>query len=84
VGIGWLLQGILHTIVGIQAKGLPGRGWTIFLGLLSAAAGVIVLVWPAPSLTVLAWISGIWLALLGVITIIGALRMRSIAKEMAT
>lgn len=84
VGIGWLMQGIFQTIFGVQAKGQAGRGWTIFLGLLSIVAGVVVLVWPAPSLTVLAWISGIWLALLGLITIIGAFRVRSTARELVS
>ncbi len=83
VGIGWLMQGIFTTVAGVQAKGLPGRGWSIFLGLLSIVAGVVVLVWPAPSLTVLAWVSGIWLALLGVVTIIAALRIRSLTRDLA-
>ncbi len=84
VGIGWLLQGIFQTIVGAQAKGQPGRGWDLFLGILGIIAGVIVLVWPAPSLLVLAWVAGIWLIILGIVTIVAAFRLRSVAEKMDT
>ena len=84
VGIGWLMQGIFQIIVGSQSRGQEGRGWDIFLGVIGAIAGIIVLVWPAPSLIVLAWVAGIWLAILGIITIIAAFRLRTIADRVAT
>lgn len=80
VGIGWLMRGIFETVAGLQSKGRPGRGWTITIGVLSILAGIVVLVWPAPSLVVLAWISGIWLVVLGVFECISAFGMRSAAK----
>ncbi|MAT60864.1 MAG: hypothetical protein CMH41_04400 [Micrococcales bacterium] len=84
VGIGWLLQGIFQTIVGAQAKGQPGRGWDLFLGILGIVAGIVVLVWPAPSLFVLAWVAGIWFVILGIITIVAAFRLKSAAEKIAT
>lgn len=80
VGIGWLMRGVFETTAGIQAKGQPGRGWAIAIGALSIVAGIVVLVWPAPSLTVLAWISGIWLVVLGIFEIIAAFGLRSAAE----
>ena len=80
VGIGWLMRGIFETVAGVQARGRPGRTWTIVIGLLSIVAGIVVLVWPAPSLVVLAWISGIWLVVLGIFECIAAFGMRSAAK----
>lgn len=80
VGIGWLMRGIFETVAGLQSKGRPGRGWTIAIGVLSIVAGFVVLVWPAPSLVVLAWISGIWLIVLGIIECVAAFSMRSAAK----
>lgn len=80
VGIGWLMRGLFELVAGLQAKGAPGRGWTIVTGALSIVAGIVVLVWPAPSLVVLAWISGIWLVVLGIFEIIAALGLRSAAK----
>jgi uncharacterized membrane protein HdeD (DUF308 family) len=84
VGISWLLQGIFQLVVGIQSNGQEGRGWDIFLGVIGMIAGVIVLVWPAPSLIVLAWVAGIWLVILGLITIIAAFRLRSVADKIQT
>ena len=36
VGIGWLVRGIIELIAGIQAKGVPGRGFVITGGVIVA------------------------------------------------
>lgn len=81
IGFGWLLRGISEVVEGIADKGMPGRGWTITLGLLSALAGVVVLVWPAASLSVLIWVTGIWLVVLGLFELFAAFALRKAATS---
>lgn len=76
VGIGWLLRGIFDFVGGLQAKGESGRGLTIFLGILGIVAGVVVLIWPGITLVALAWVSGVWLVILGIIWIIGSFQLK--------
>lgn len=83
VGLGWLLGGLFELVAGLQAKGSAGRGVAITLGVLGIVAGLVVLVWPGISLTVLVWVSGVWLVLLGIIQVIGAFQLRSAAARLA-
>src|SRR5690349_19999463 len=76
-GFGWLFRGLAELFEGIAAKGAPGRGWEIFMGILGILAGLVVLLYPEPSLFVLATVSGIWLIILGIFEIVGAFRLRN-------
>jgi uncharacterized membrane protein HdeD (DUF308 family) len=62
---------------------MQGRGWTIFMGLLSIVAGVVVLVYPGISLATLAIVLGLWLLLFGVMEIVLAFRLRSVGHAAA-
>ena len=79
IGFGWLFRGLVRVISAIADKTTVARGWQIAEGLLGALAGVVILVWPAPSLQVLAWISGIILLLLGLIEVVAAFKVRRLA-----
>jgi uncharacterized membrane protein HdeD (DUF308 family) len=79
IGFGWLFRGLVRMIAAIADKTTVARGWQIAEGLLGALAGVVILVWPAPSLQVLAWISGIILVLLGLIEVVAAFKVRRLA-----
>jgi uncharacterized membrane protein HdeD (DUF308 family) len=83
VGIGWLMRGIFDLVMGISAKGVPGRGLVITSGVLTLLAGLAVLLWPSITLTALAWIGGLWLVLVGIVQVVGAFSLRSAAKELA-
>lgn len=84
VGVGWLVRGILELVAGVgAAKGTPGRGLVITIGALSTAAGAAVLLWPSITLTALAWISGLWLLILGLLQIVAAFGLRKAAREVA-
>ena len=50
-------------------------------GILGIIAGVVVLVWPIGSLTVLTVVAGIWLVVLGLFEIIASFRVRSLNKK---
>jgi uncharacterized membrane protein HdeD (DUF308 family) len=82
IGFGWLVRGLAELFEGIAAKGVPGRGWEIFMGILGILAGLVVLMYPEPSLVVLATISGIWLIILGIFEIVGAFRLRNTAQAL--
>lgn len=79
IGFGWLFRGLVRMIAAIADKTTVARGWQIAEGLLGALAGVVILVWPAPSLQVLAWVSGIIFVLLGLIEVFAAFKVRRLA-----
>ena len=62
-------------------RGFPGRGWSIFFGVISVLAGVVVLAYPFDSIVTLALVVGIWLIILGVMEVISAFGMRSDVKK---
>jgi uncharacterized membrane protein HdeD (DUF308 family) len=80
LGVFWVISGVVDFFGGIFAKDLPSRGWTIFIGVLSFVAGVIVLAQPAISLATLAWIIGIWLIVDGLMLCVAALRLKKFAE----
>jgi len=83
VGIGWLVRGIMELIAGIQAKGVPGRSFVIAGGVIAILAGAAVLVWPSITLTVLCWIFGLTLVLMGLLQIVASFELRSAGKRAA-
>jgi uncharacterized membrane protein HdeD (DUF308 family) len=50
-------------------------------GILSIVAGLVMLIYPGPTLLVLAIVLGIWLLVYGAMEISLAFRLRSIAKN---
>ena len=76
VGLFWVVHGIADLAIGMFAGPFPGRGLTVFSGLLSLVAGLIVLFWPTISLTVLIAVIGIWLVIYGVLLGFMAFRLR--------
>jgi uncharacterized membrane protein HdeD (DUF308 family) len=82
VGIGWLMRGIFELVTGLGAKGVPGRGLVITTGILSILAGGAVLLWPGITLTVLAWIGGLWLLVVGIVQIVASFRLKSAAATL--
>jgi uncharacterized membrane protein HdeD (DUF308 family) len=83
ISIGFIFRGVATTVAGISDPGMPGRGWQIFMGLVSLLAGIVVLGWPLASLLVLALVVGIWLIVIGVAEIITALRVRRASKTVS-
>jgi uncharacterized membrane protein HdeD (DUF308 family) len=76
LGIFWIVNGAVETFAALSHRGMQGRGWTIFMGLLSIAAGIVVLVYPAISLATLAIVLGFWLLVFGIMEIVAAFRLR--------
>lgn len=77
IGIGFIFRGVATTATAIsEFHGTPGRGWSIFFGLVSILAGVIVLGYPFDSLVTLTLVVGIWMIVIGVFEIIAGLQLR--------
>ena len=74
IGLVWTITGIVEIVHAFTGEKGSGRGWLFAGGLLSVIAGVIVLVYPAISVVVLAWVIGIFLVIYGVIMIVQGFR----------
>ncbi|MFF5504984.1 HdeD family acid-resistance protein [Streptomyces roseolus] len=82
IGIGWLFRGITHTVAAASDPAMPARGWQVFLGIVSAVAGVVLIVSPLESVTVLTLLGGIWLIAVGAAEIVTAFQIRSRAGRL--
>lgn len=80
VGLFWVINGITEIAAGLIGDRGAGRVLAILLGVLSVAAGIIVLFWPTISITVLVVVLGIWLIVYGVLLMSSGLAMRRGAK----
>lgn len=77
IGVSFIFQGVAETTLAVTYKELPGRGWHIFLGVLSVIAGMVVISWPFDSIVMLAIVTGVWLVVIGISAIVWALRART-------
>ncbi|MFB7365826.1 HdeD family acid-resistance protein [Streptomyces hydrogenans] len=82
IGIGWLFRGITQTVAAASDPAMPARGWQVFLGIVSAAAGVVLIVSPLESVAVLTLLGGIWLIAVGAAEVVTAIQIRSRAKDL--
>ena len=75
VGFSWIIQGISFLIGGITHRG--GRtGWSVFFGIVSLLAGIVVVSVPVTSIVFLATFLGIWFAVIGVFEMVDAFMSR--------
>lgn len=83
IGIGFIFRGVATSVSAISDPTLPGRGWELFIGVISLIAGVIVLASPFDSLATLTLVVGIWLIVLGVFEVVSAFGIRKASKNVA-
>lgn len=84
IGIGFVFRGVAEAATAISDPDTPGRGWQIFLGIITLIAGVIVLAYPISSLATLTLVVGIWLIIIGVMEIIASFGIRKAGNEVRT
>ena len=84
LGIFWIINGATELFMALSHRGMPNRGWTGVLGVISIIAGIIVLAYPGISLVTLAIVLSIWLLVFGVMEIALAFRIRSAAHRAGT
>lgn len=77
IGASWLIGGIVGLVEAFVAP-VPGPARVLLglLGGLSVLGGLIVLIWPGPSLATLVVLTGIWLLVIGVAQAVLVLRTR--------
>lgn len=83
IGFSWLMRGILLTASGIEGVGLPARGWQIFLGVITALAGIVLIVSPIASIAALTIFAGVWLVIVGITEVVYGISLRAHAKKAA-
>ena len=80
IGLFWVIGGIIEFFTAYSDHGSPARVWRIAMGVLAFAAGLITLVWPGVTLTVLAVIMGIWLIVYGLLEIALSFQLRRLTR----
>jgi uncharacterized membrane protein HdeD (DUF308 family) len=80
LGIYWICDGVVRIFAAVDYPDLPGQAIRIVVGVLAITAGTIVLIWPHPSLLVLAIILGVWLLMFGVLQIFIGIGIRAGAE----
>jgi uncharacterized membrane protein HdeD (DUF308 family) len=80
VGVIWIIHGIGELIVAAGSGNVPGRGLRAVTGLVSLAAGLVILFWPGITLILLVTILGAWLLFYGLMLAVLALRLRREAR----
>jgi len=84
IGIGFVFRGVATAAAALSDRDTPGRGWEIFIGIVTLIAGIIMLAYPFASLPTLLWVTGLWLVVIGVVEIIGAFGIRKAGNEVRT
>jgi len=82
IGVGFIFRGVATAVSAISDPTLPGRGWEIFIGVISLIAGVVMLAAPFESLATLTFVVGVWLIVLGVFEVVSAFGIRKAAKSL--
>src|SRR4051794_6090188 len=79
IGVLFIVQGITYALTtGIDAR---VRQANVVTGLLSIAAGIVVIAWPGPGIVALAIFLGAWLLVIGTLTISGAFAARRVMSD---
>ena len=81
IGVGFIFRGVATTISAISDPALPGRGWEIFVGVISLLAGIVVLASPFASIVTLAIVAGVWFVVIGVFEIVSSFGIRKASKN---
>jgi uncharacterized membrane protein HdeD (DUF308 family) len=82
IGIGFIFRGVATTVSAISDPVMPGRGWSIFLGVISLLAGIVVIAEPFDSIITLAVVVGVWFVVIGVFEIVSSFGIRKGSKAL--
>ena len=81
IGVGFIFRGVATSISAISDPHLPGRGWQIFVGLVSLLAGVVMLGSPLESIEILTLVVAIWLIVIGAFEIASSIGIRNASRR---
>ena len=82
IGVGFVFRGVATTVSAISDPQLPGRAWSIFVGILSLLAGIVVIASPFDSIVTLALVVGIWFVVIGVFEIVSSFGIRKASRSL--
>ena len=73
----WLISGMVDLFRGLTDSEMPDRGTRVAFGVLSAGMGAAILIWPEPTVLVLAVFVGVYALVFGVIEILAAFQIKN-------
>lgn len=76
IGFSWLLRGTMETAAAASVHDMPARGWHVAFGIISALAGIVLIVSPFASIAALLLVVGIMAIVVGLTEVVRALMMR--------
>ena len=77
LAVGWIADGIADLARGFTGERSGGeRTYLIILGVVSILAGLVVAIFPGPTLVLFAQIAGVALLIIGVVTCLSAIMGR--------
>src|SRR6201993_1713203 len=83
IGVGFIFRGVATSVSAISDPTLPGRGWEIFIGVISLIAGVVIVASPFESIATLTIVVGVWLIVIGAFEAVSAFGIRKAGKNVA-
>jgi uncharacterized membrane protein HdeD (DUF308 family) len=84
IGVAFIFRGVATSISAISDPHLPGRGWSIFVGVMSLLAGMIMLGSPLGTIVLLTEVVGVWLIVIGVFEVISSFGIRKATQHHGT
>lgn len=84
IAVGFIFRGVATTVAAISDPALPGRGWQIFMGVVSLLAGLVTLAAPFTSLWILVLVVGSWLIVIGIVEIVTAINIRAASRKISS
>ena len=76
LGAVWIVFGSIDIIGAMADRDTSDRWWSALFGLVTLAAGVVVVAWPDITVTVIAWIAGLYLTVAGVLMVVVSVQAR--------
>ncbi len=83
-GIWAILGGVTIGLGALQARGLPGWGWGVAVGVVTLVFGILIVASPGVALATFVLFVGWYAIILGVSLVVLALRIRAVAKQPET
>ncbi len=80
LGVVWIVTGAIDVMSGITDKSLTDRELVALAGIVSIGVGVVVVAWPSPTITAIAWVAGLYLIVHGLALSAMAFMLRSAAS----
>jgi uncharacterized membrane protein HdeD (DUF308 family) len=82
IGFTWIIQGVSALMEGASRGGTRSeRGWSLFFGVLSLIAGIVVVAAPIASVAALTIFMGVWFMVMGFMEMLGALLGRRALRK---